>query len=333
MGNPKSCLIGLAIRGTFRGALLLICLSLCAESPQRNQSMETKFNLTFGIEIDQFYRKQLQIDQTGRCLFRLESNLGRSGTQPVGRFLAQIQAAEAAQLRERVVALADEPVPDSGPIPSGVAMYEVVLEENGVRRSRRFDPYVIPTRFQVIGRRLLEIEAEALKTCLSGVVVTFQIQPVETLRSKPVTIGVKLVHAGSEVGRMLNPVLSGAAKTGRVVLTGVRADVPPEKLETIHRKALELDDRLLVDREAPRMNREIALDKDKLPAIELVFKTPLDWAPGHYKVRLIVEMGGSAKDPQALSPARIMSDAIAITITGQARPDDAPVVDYKPPKL
>lgn len=333
MGNTKLCLIGPAIRWMLTVAFLLVFQSHCAENPERNQSMETKFTLSFGIEIDQFYRKQLQIDQSGRCLFRLESNLGRYGNQPVGRFIAQIQAEEAAQLRERIVSLADEPVPGPGSIPPGVPLYEVALEENGVRRSSRFDPYVVPPRFQAIGRRILEIEAEALKTCLSGVMVAFQIQPVETLRTKPVTISVKLVHAGSEVARILNPALSGAAKTGRIVLTGVRADVPQEKLETIHRKAIELDDSLLVNREAPRMNRELALDKDKLPALELLFKTPLDWAPGRYKVRLIVEMGRSAKDPEALSPGKITSEPVDITLTGRSKPEDAPVVEYKPPKL
>ena len=295
--------------------------------------METKFTLSFGIDIDQFYRKQLLIDQSGRCLFKLESNLGHPGNQPVGSFITQIRAKEAAQLRERVISLADEPVPDSGSIPSGIPMYEVALEEDGTRRSRQFDPYVVPPRFQAIGRRLLEIEAKALKTCLSGVMVAFQIQPVETLRTKPVTIYVKIVHAGSEVAKILNPALSGAAKTGRIVLTGVRADIPQEELETIHRKAIELDDSLLVNREAPRMNRELALDKAKLPALEFLFKTPLDWAPGRYEVRLIVEMGRSAKDPKAFSPGRITSEPVEITVTGQSKPEDAPVVDYKPPKL
>lgn len=295
--------------------------------------METKFTLSFGIEIDQFYRKQLLIDQSGRCLFKLESNLGHPGNQPVGSFITQIRAKEAAQLRERVISLADEPVPDSGSIPSGIPMYEVALEEDGTRRSRQFDPYIVPPRFQAIGRRLLEIEAKALKTCLSGVMVAFQIQPVETLRTKPVTIYVKIVHAGSEVAKILNPALSGAAKAGRIVLTGVRADIPQEELETIHRKAIELDDSLLVNREAPRMNRELALDKAKLPALEFLFKTPLDWAPGRYEVRLIVEMGRSAKDPKAFSPGRITSEPVEITVTGQSKPEDAPVVDYKPPKL
>lgn len=295
--------------------------------------METKFTLSFGIDIDQFYRKQLLIDQSGRCLFKLESNLGHPGNQPVGSFITQIRAKEAAQLRERVISLADEPVPDSGSIPSGIPMYEVALEENGTRRSRQFDPYIVPPRFQAIGRRLLEIEAKALKTCLSGVMVAFQIQPVETLRTKPVTIYVKIVHAGSEVAKILNPALSGAAKAGRIVLTGVRADIPQEELETIHRKAIELDDSLLVNSEAPRMNRELALDKAKLPALEFLFKTPLDWAPGRYEVRLIVEMGRSAKDPKAFSPGRITSEPVEITVTGQSKPEDAPVVDYKPPKL
>ena len=295
--------------------------------------METKFTLSFGIDIDQFYRKQLLIDQSGRCLFKLESNLGHPGNQPVGSFITQIRAKEAAQLRERIISLADEPVPDPGSIPSGIPMYEVALEEDGTRRSRQFDPYVVPPRFQAIGRRLLEIEAQALKTCLSGVMVAFQIQPVETLRTKPVTIYVKIVHAGSEVAKILNPALSGAAKTGRIVLTGVRADIPQEELETIHRKAIELDDSLLVNREAPRMNRELALDKAKLPALEFLFKTPLDWAPGRYEVRLIVEMGRSAKDPKAFSPGRITSEPVEITVTGQSKPEDAPVVDYKPPKL
>jgi hypothetical protein len=313
--------------------LLLVFQSNCAKNPERNQNMDTKFTLSFGIEIDQLYCKQLQIDQSGLCLFRLESNLGYSGNQPVGSFVAHIQAEEAVQLRERVVSLADEPVPDSGSIPSGVPLYEVALEENGMRRSKRFDPYIVPPRFQAIGRRLLEIEADALKTCLSGVMVAFQIQHVETLRTKPVTIGVKLVHVGSEVTRILNPALSGAAKMGRIVLTGVRADVPQEKLETIHRKALELDDSLLVNREAPRMNRELALDKNKLPALEFLFNTPLDWAPGQYNVRLIVEMGRSAKDPKVFSPGRITSEPVDITITGQSKPEDAPVVEYKPPKL
>ena len=295
--------------------------------------METKFTLSFGIDIDQFYRKQLLIDQSGRCLFKLESNLGHPGNQPVGSFITQIRAKEAAQLRERIISLADEPVPDPGSIPSGIPMYEVALEEDGTRRSRQFDPYVVPPRFQAIGRRLLEIEAKALKTCLSGVMVAFQIQPVETLRTKPVTIYVKIVHAGSEVAKILNPALSGAAKAGRIVLTGVRADIPQEELETIHRKAIELDDSLLVNREAPRMNRELALDKAKLPALEFLFKTPLDWAPGRYEVRLIVEMGRSAKDPKAFSPGRITSEPVEITVTGQSKPEDAPVVDYKPPKL
>ena len=295
--------------------------------------METKFTLSFGIDIDQFYRKQLLIDQSGRCLFKLESNLGHPGNQPVGSFITQIRAKEAAQLRERIISLADEPVPDPGSIPSGIPMYEVALEEDGTRRSRQFDPYVVPPRFQAIGRRLLEIEAKALKTCLSGVMVAFQIQPVETLRTKPVTIYVKIVHAGSEVAKILNPALSGAAKTGRIVLTGVRADIPQEELETIHRKAIELDDSLLVNHEAPRMNRELALDKAKLPALEFLFKTPLDWAPGRYEVRLIVEMGRSAKDPKAFSPGRITSEPVEITVTGQSKPEDAPVVDYKPPKL
>ena len=295
--------------------------------------METKFTLSFGIDIDQFYRKQLLIDQSGRCLFKLESNLGHPGNQPVGSFITQIRAKEAAQLRERVISLADEPVPDSGSIPSGIPMYEVALEEDGTRHSRQFDPYIVPPRFQAIGRRLLEIEAKALKTCLSGVMVAFQIQPVETLRTKPVTIYVKIVHAGSEVAKILNPALSGAAKAGRIVLTGVRADIPQEELETIHRKAIELDDSLLVNREAPRMNRELALDKAKLPALEFLFKTPLDWAPGRYEVRLIVEMGRSAKDPKAFSPGRITSEPVEITVTGQSKPEDAPVVDYKPPKL
>jgi len=295
--------------------------------------METKFTLSFGIEIDQFYRKQLLIDQSGRCLFKLESNIGHPGNQPVGSFITQIRAKEAAQLRERVISLADEPVPDSGSIPSGIPMYEVALEEDSTRRSRQFDPYIVPPRFQAIGRRLLEIEAKALKTCLSGVMVAFQIQPVETLRTKPVTIYVKIVHAGSEVAKILNPALSGAAKAGRIFLTGVRADIPQEELETIHRKAIELDDSLLVNREAPRMNRELALDKAKLPALEFLFKTPLDWAPGRYEVRLIVEMGRSAKDPKAFSPGRITSEPVEITVTGQSKPEDAPVVDYKPPKL
>lgn len=295
--------------------------------------METKFTLSFGIDIDQFYRKQLLIDQSGRCLFKFESNLGHPGNQPVGSFITQIRAKEAAQLRERIISLADEPVPDPGSIPSWIPMYEVALEEDGTRRSRQFDPYVVPPRFQAIGRRLLEIEAKALKTCLSGVMVAFQIQPVETLRTKPVTIYVKIVHAGSEVAKILNPALSGAAKTGRIVLTGVRADIPQEELETIHRKAIELDDSLLVNREAPRMNRELALDKAKLPALEFLFKTPLDWAPGRYEVRLIVEMGRSAKDPKAFSPGRITSEPVEITVTGQSKPEDAPVVDYKPPKL
>lgn len=333
MGYTKLCLIRPAIPWMLTVTSLLVFQSHCAKNPERNQSMETKFTLSFGIEIDQLYRKQLRIDQSGRCLFRLESNLGRPGNQPVGRFIAQIQAEEAAQLRERVVSLADEPVPDSGPIPSGVPQYEVALEENDVRRSKQFDPYIVPPRFQAIGRRLLEIEAEALKTCLSCVMVTFQIQPVETLRTKPVTIGVKLVHAGSEVARILNPALSGTAKTGRIVLTGVRADVPQEKLETIHRKAIELDDSLLVNREAPQINQELALDKHKLPALEFLFKTPLDWAPGRYKVRLIVEMGRSAKDPKAFSPGRITSEPVDITLTGRSKPEDAPVVEYKPPKL
>jgi hypothetical protein len=333
MGNSKLCLIRPAIQLMLTVTLLLVFQSHCAKNPERNQSMDTKFTLSFGIEIDQLYRKQLQIDQSGRCLFRLESNIGRSGNQPVGCFITQIQSEEAAQLRERVISLADEPVPSPGSIPSGVPLYEVALEENGERRSKRFDPYVVPPRFQAIGRRLLEIEAEALKTCLSGVMVAFQIQPVETLRTKPVTIDVKIVHAGSEVAKILNPALSGAAKTGRIVLTGVRADVPQEKLETIHRKALELDDSLLINREAPRMNRELALDKDKLPALEFLFKTPLDWTPGHYKVRLIVEMGRSAKDPKAFSPGRITSEPVDITLTGQSKPEDAPVVEYKPPKL
>ncbi len=212
-------------------------------------------------------------------------------------------------------------------------MYEVALEENGVRRSRRFDPYVIPARFQVIGRRLLEIEAEALKTCRAGFTVALLIQPLQTARTNPVTIGVKLSHAGSDPVRVANPALSGAARTGRIVLSAVRADVPQEKLETIHRKALELDERLLINREVPRLNLELVLDKDRLPAVDFLFRTPLDWAPGRYTLRLIVEVGGSAARPGALSPGKLTSEPAEITITGQSKPEDAPPVEYKPPKL
>jgi hypothetical protein len=295
--------------------------------------MGTSFTLSFSTEIDQFYRKELRIDQTGRCVFWLGSNRGGPGDRPVGRFITQIPATEAAQMRERCLAVANEHITDPGPLPSGVAMYDAVLDDNGVRTSLRFDPYLIPTRFQVIGRRLLEIEAEALKTCLSGVAGTVQVQPEKALRTDPVTITVRLAHAGSEAARVKNPVLSGDAATGRMLLSGVRSDVPQEQLETIHRKAIELDDRLLVDRGAPRMADELGLDKTRLAAVEFAFRTPLDWAPGRYSVRLFVEMGGSAKDPDVLRPARIVSDPVEIQISGDRKPEDVPTFYYRPPKL
>jgi len=146
-----------------------------------------------------------------------------------------------------------------------------------------------------------------------------------------VTITVRLTHAGTEATRLPNPVLSGAATTGRPPERSA-VDVPEDRLETIHRKAVELNDGLLVNRDPPRLNAEIALeriaDRRRIPVPDAP-----GLGPGRYRVHLSVEAGRPAKSPDVIAPVRFLSDPVEIQVTGPTKREDAPVFYYRPAEV
>ncbi len=319
--------------------LLAFAAIVCAHAPEEvNEeevgSLSNNFSLRFSMPIDRFYRKSLVVDQSGRCELRLESNIEQPQVAAIGHYVTEIGAQEAEKLRDRVLGLADTPVPaEDTPLPSGVPMLEVIYQPNGKKQSRSFDPHIVPKRYQVIGRQILEIEKNALENMTQGLQANFVIHAEEVERERPLAITVKLVAAGAGPVVFYNPLNPPSHGFGKITLHGVRSDVPDADLQTIHRKAhhfVQAD--LNSDKEPPDHIEDSDLQLQPGAVFGLEFIVSLDWPPGQYQAHVTVESSGINEDEEVIVGRIIMKPQLLV-VQGEKKPEDDGVADYSPPTL
>lgn len=295
--------------------------------------LNNNFRLRFSMPIDRFYRKNLVVDQSGRCELRLESNVEQPQVAAIGQYVTHISVQEAEKLRDRVLGLADIPVPaEEPPLPSGIPLMEVLYQSNGKKQSRSFDPHIVPKRYQVIGRQLIEIEKNALANMTTGLQANFAIHAEEVERDKPVGITVRLVSAGAGPVIFYNPLNPPSHGFGKITLHGVRSDVPDADLQTIHRKALHFVQSDLSEKKLPDHIDDSDLQLEPGAVFELEFIVALDWPPGEYQAHVTVESSGINEDEELIIGRIIMKPQLLV-VKGEKKPEDEGVADYSPPEL
>jgi len=303
------------------------------DKPQEVRNLKKEFRLKFSMAIERFYRKSLTIDQTGRCELRIESNIEQPANPEIGRYVTQIGAQEAEKLRDRVVDLAETPVPkEEKPLPPGIPLYEVVLEENGNRQSRSFDPYIVPKRYQVIGREIAQIEKDARGKMEMGLRVDFAMENKQLDRGKIILLAVRLAGAGAETIRFNNPLQPPPNGFGRITLSGVRSDVKAEEMKFFHRQAHHFSKSELRDM-PPGSPDKTRLQLKPGEALSLSFGAVLDWPPGKYNVKIIFETTGTNEDDRNFIVGRVTTPPQPLGVTGEAKPGDEGQTEYTPPKL
>ena len=331
----------LRITGKIAGAvwlLLALAVMVAVHAPagvhaEEVRSLNKNFRLRFSMPIDRFYRKTLVIDQSGLCELRLESNVEQPQVAAIGLYAAHITVVEAEQLRDRVLGLADTPAPvEEDPLPSGVPMLEVLYQSNGTTESRSFDPHVVPKRYQVIGRRIMEIEKEALDNMTTGLQAGFALQGEEIERDTPLAVAVRIVSAGSGPVQFYNPLHPPSHGFGKITLHGVRSDVPDEQLQTIHRMAHHLTQADLSNSQPPGHIDETDMQLAPGAVFALEFVVSLDWPPGTYHVHATVESSGLNEDEEMITGRIIMMPQLLV-VKGEKKPEDDGATEYSPPKL
>ncbi len=314
-------------------AMVLLWASMASAEVKagKEKVLNNSFVLEFSIPIDRFYTKSLTIDQTGICRLRIESNAEHRDIPAIGLYETKISPEEAEKLKNRVLKLEYTPVPqDETPLPPGITMLQVTFQSGGKKRSRSFDPYDVPKRFEVIGRMINRIEQEAMKNMISGLQCNFALSTIEIQRDRPVVITVIMKAAGKTPVLFYNPLNSPPHCFGHITLEGIRSDIAEEELQTIHRKAYQLSMQDLTSKTEFIERQELKL----MPGskLELKFKAILDWPPGEYNVHIAVESSGIREDDEMIT-GRIITPGKALTVTGQTKPEDVGHEEYSPPEL
>lgn len=297
------------------------------------RNLKKEFRLKFGIAIERSYRKSLMIDHTGHCELRIESNIERPSTPEIGRYVTQISVQEAEKLRDRVMDLEETPTPkEDKPLPPGIPLYEVVVEENGTRKSRTFDPYIVPKRYQVIGRQITEIEEDARGRAEIGLRVDFSMENKQAAREKIFSLEVRLTGVGAQPISFNNPLLPPPNGFGRITLSGVRSDVKAEEMKFFHRQAHHFSKAELRDNPPVFLAKNI-LNLKPGEALAFPFGAVLDWPPGKYDVKVIFETTGANENNRNFIIGRITTPSQTLGVTGEAKAGDRGATEYAPPKL
>ena len=291
--------------------------------------MEELFRVVFGRPIERNFRKQLAIDQSGRCELTLESNVEIPETPVIGRFETRIDAAEAAWFHNQALRLTQRKA-ELGPLLPGATLVHISVEEARVRRGECLvDPAHPPAEFVNLEQRLASIEAAARRAPVSGVRLEFALRESTIPRNRPVSIAVRITAVGSSRLAIIHPLYPPNGTSGRLVLSGIRSDIPQSQLQFHHRQASELEP--TVPQKSVWGPVYIGPNEPLVSVSEAV----LDWPPGPYRVRLIMETSG--KLPQVdLVLGCITTAAQQLVVAGASRKDDedggeAGGAGYEPP--
>jgi hypothetical protein len=208
-------------------------------------------------------------------------------------------------------------------------LFEAIVEQaDGSRRSRVFDPHLVPMRFQVIGRRIGEIEEQARKTLVAGLRLDFALRQPQIGREQPLGIEVRLTALGSSEVPVYNPLLPPPKGHGEIMLNGVRSDIRPQELQFHHRRAQQLKAPTATTLQAPGL---AAIQPGEPRTIS--FSTVLDWPPGAYSVHISMEEKGPTEAVPGVIVGRIVSLPQQLVVTGGRKPDDEGATHYEPPVL
>ncbi len=318
-------------------ALLLLLIEISGAHgmglthPEEVVRLNQKFHLRFSMPIDQAYKKILTIDDAGICELVLESNIERNDIPEIGLYFTNIPEDEARRLKNQVLSLSDVPLPDQGPFPPGHALLEVSLEENGNRQARLFDPYVVPKRFQVIGRKITEIEKQALENMRAGLRLEFSLDTEHIDREAPMGITVMLTNPGIEPVHFFNPLNPPDDGFGCIVFMGKRSDIAPDEIEFFHRQSSELTRTELRSDKESEVTRKRIIELGPNEILRFDFRVVLDWPPGAYNVKVSLDTIGAGKRIKNLVAGRMVTRERHLEVTGRPKPEDKGATHYEPP--
>lgn len=331
----------LFLRGVKSGycAMLGLLIFLCVfKTPAVSNSKEVeilgdKFRLLFSMAIERFYRKILTINELGQCELVLESNIEEPALSQIGQYSTEISAKDALQLRDRVLSLADVPLPDEGTRDPGEPIFEVLLEQGGEIRTKIFDPHAVPKRLQVIGREIRALETKARKNLIFGIRLDVALSAQQIDRDSSFALILKFSAEGNKPIRFYNPLFTPEEGAGKIVISGERSDIKPSDIQYFHMQAEELRPKMLQEEGRHASAVEPIVDIDPNESLILTFNTVLDWPPGKYDVSVIMDSNGPQEQGKNVIIGRITTPPQPLVITGISKPEDEGATHYEPPKL
>jgi hypothetical protein len=326
IASTVACLFFIGLVGVFN------CTDPKVSNMGEVAHLNNDFRLKFSMAIERFYRKSLTINELGHCELVVESNIEQPNTPAIGLYLTQIGAEKAAELRDRMIALADVPLQEEGPFQPGEPLFEASLEQEGETQTRIFDPHTVPKRYQVIGRQIIEIEKNARKNMVSGLRLDFTLNSRQIDREKPLGLTLQFTAVGKELVRFYNPLHTPPDGFGRIVVGGVRTDVKAEDLQFFHRQSHDLS--MEMQKEQPPLQlRETVVNLKPGETLSSTFDVVLDWPPGSYDVELTMDTNGSTEDDKNFVIGRITTPPQQLAVTGTPKPGDEGATHYEPPQL
>lgn len=277
---------------------------------------EFRLGITQSLEV--MFVKKMVVDHSGRCELWLESNTLRPEIPEIGYYVVNVDVSVAKGLHNLGRTLVDEPLPPDEPMLSGAPVASMFLEEDDQVLTKQFDPYIPSRSWQEIKRQLPILEGEALKAVKAGLRVELAFSTKSAAKSDRIGVVVRLAGVGTSIVSFYNPVAPSDTTGGRVMLMGVRSDIPDSELTVVHHMSYDLSATQLKSEmpEGPGDNK-LLLQLKPGTELDLTFETLLDWPPGKYNVGLNLMTNGPQpeEDEMFFIRGQIMTPAIPLTIT------------------
>jgi hypothetical protein len=173
---------------------------------------------------------------------------------------------------------------------------------------------------------VLDLAAAVRKHAARAIALELGPAPRQVNRGEDAELRVTLKSPGTEAIPFPHPGRWDAAGV-RLVLTGSRTDVPPDRFAPHHRRTEALSAGHLAGDKAAALP-EPAIPLKAIQPLELPFRIALDWPPGDYGLSVVLGCPLPLGHDGAAVGCELYSGRVPTRVVGKPKPEDTP----KPPR-
>jgi hypothetical protein len=261
---------------------------LLATCGVQSMSQEEPFSISASFSVDETgLVHRMTIQHTGQVELVEESTADEPGRYTIGVYAVDIGPKRAQEFRSVWAALSRSPLPKSEPVPPGITLVRVNLEERGKTETWMIDPSTSPPAMCRAAERIRDFAKEVRKKPVREVELKTGLDPNVVDRSASLRLAVRLNGRGTEAARVVDPFKAAQTGAGGFTLWGVRSDLPPADLWPQHSKQQVLTSRDATKSPQSGSNEFLAIPPNQTAVYE--FNVPITWEPGEYAVKVIFE--------------------------------------------